>query len=54
MDTKPGLILWSNNENFRQGGAVARVDEFIRRQVDVTAKYAEANICFPGTIITPR
>lgn len=46
VDTKPGLILWSNNENFRQGGAVARVDEFIRRQVDVTAKYAEANICF--------
>lgn len=46
VDTKPGLILWANNENFRDNAAVAPVGEFITKQVNVTAKYTAANICF--------
>lgn len=44
VDTKPGLKLWANNENFRSGG-IATIDSFAR-QIEATAKYAEANICF--------
>ncbi|HAN20875.1 MAG: hypothetical protein A2Y15_04665 [Clostridiales bacterium GWF2_36_10] len=45
-DAKPGLILWANNENFREGGSVATINEFVNKQINVTSKYAEANICF--------
>jgi len=43
--TKPGLVFWSNNENFRENGTVATLDSFIY-QINTTAKYASANICF--------
>lgn len=43
--TKSGLVFWSNNENFRENGTVATLDSFIY-QINTTAKYASANICF--------
>lgn len=46
VDSKPGLILWANNECFRSNYTIARLDNFINKQVNVTAKYAAANICF--------
>ena len=46
VDTKPGLVFWANNENFRNGANVASINDFITKQVNVTAKYTSANICF--------
>ncbi len=45
VQTKPGLLFWSNNENFRKDATVATIDSFVY-QINTTAKYCSANICF--------
>ena len=45
VKTKSGLLFWSNNENFRANATVATLDSFVY-QINTTAKYASANICF--------
>lgn len=45
VNTKPGLKLWANNENFRTNYTVATLDSYIG-QIKATEPYAERNICF--------
>lgn len=44
-DTKPGLVLWSNNEDFTGTGGTALLDRYIQ-QINITSQYAEQNIVF--------
>lgn len=44
VDTKPGLKFWMNNENFT-GDYHATIDR-LKKQIDITANYCEANITF--------
>jgi hypothetical protein len=46
VDTKPGLKLWANNENFEQSDwSSATLDRFIQ-QIKITSEFAEHNITF--------
>ena len=45
VETKPGLVLWANNENFTSTGKAATLDRFVR-QLEISDKYAEKHICF--------
>ncbi|MDR1674459.1 MAG: DUF4434 domain-containing protein, partial [Oscillospiraceae bacterium] len=44
-DTEPGLIFWSNNENFTESMTPQDVSRFVQ-QLEITDKYAEKHICF--------
>lgn len=39
------VSFWSNNENFTDGGGIALLDRYVR-QLELTSRYAEKNICF--------
>lgn len=45
VNSKPGLKLWANNENFRANYTIATLDSYIG-QIKATEPYAEKNICF--------
>lgn len=45
VETKPGLVLWANNENFTSTGKAAPLDRFVQ-QLEISKKYVEKHITF--------
>lgn len=45
VETKPGLRLWSNNEDFSAGAKTSLLDRYVK-QLEITSKYCEENIVF--------